>query len=289
MAWSVSRWCRTLACSLALAGPGLPAHAEGPLKIVTEEFPPYSMTQNGKVTGLATDVLQAVLKEVNMQGNIQSMPWARAYEVAQGPETVLIYSITRTPVREKLFKWIGVIAPADWCLFSLQSRHLALNRLEEAKSRQVATVNQDVGEQFLVSKGFAIGQNLQSSAKYEFNYEKLKLGRVDLWVSNALVAAYLARRLVLATVGFCMLFALVTVAVRTWSAWHGNVSAMRGKLDLLDQVYQRPLSKAIWEMDRDLLKTHVASAANVAAIGRMELKITLANGTPEVLQQTRDG
>ena len=194
MAWSVSRWCRTLACSLALAGPGLPARADGPLKIVTEEFPPYNMTQNGKVTGLATDVLQAVLKEVNMQGHIQSMPWARAYEVAQGPETVLIYSITRTPAREKLFKWIGVIAPADWCLLSLQSRPLAPNRLEEAKSRQVATVNQDVGEQFLVSKGFAIGQNLQSSAKYEFNYEKLKLGRVDLWVSNALVAAYLARQ-----------------------------------------------------------------------------------------------
>lgn len=99
----------------------------------------------------------------------------------------------------------------------------------------------------------------------------------------------LGSRLVLATVGFCMLFALVTVAVRTWSAWHGNVSAMRGELDLLDQVYQRPLSKAIWEMDRDLLKTHVASAANVAAIGRVELKITLASGTPEVLQQTRDG
>jgi len=99
----------------------------------------------------------------------------------------------------------------------------------------------------------------------------------------------LGSRLVLATVGFCILFALVTVAVRTWSAWHGNVSAMRGELDLLDQVYQRPLSKAIWEMDRDLLKTHVASAANVAAIGRVELKITLANGTPEVLQQTRDG
>lgn len=99
----------------------------------------------------------------------------------------------------------------------------------------------------------------------------------------------LGGRLVLVTVGFCILFALVTVAVRTWSAWHGNVSAMRAELDLLVQVYQRPLSKAIWEMDRDLLKTHVASAANVAAIGRVELKITPASGTPETLQHTRAG
>jgi len=193
MAGSVSGWCRTL-CGLALAAVGLHARADDALRIVTEEFPPYNMTQNGKITGLATDVLQAVLKEVNMQGNIQSMPWARAYEVAQSSDTVLIYSITRTPARENLFKWIGVVAPADWCLFSLQGKPIKLSHLDEAKARQVATVNQDVGEQFLVSKGFAIGKNLQSSAKYEFNYEKLKLGRVDLWVSNVLVAAHLARQ-----------------------------------------------------------------------------------------------
>lgn len=59
---------------------------------------------------------------------------------------------------------------------------------------------------------------------------------------------------------------------------------MRGELELLEQIYQRPLSKAIWEMDRDLLRTHVASAANVAAIGRVELHIT-----PKVLQHTREG
>lgn len=99
----------------------------------------------------------------------------------------------------------------------------------------------------------------------------------------------LGGRLVLATVGFCMLFALAAVAMRTWSAWHGNIAAMRGELELLDQLYQRPLSKAIWEMDRDLLRTHVASAANVAAIGRVELHITPAGGTPEMLQQTREG
>lgn len=187
------RWRRCCAVVLALAA--LPAAAAGPaLRIVTEEFPPYNMTVNGKPTGLATEVLEAVLKEVNVQGSIQFMPWARAYEIAQGPDTVLIYSITRTAAREKLFKWVGAVAPADWCLFSLQSRRVKLQRLDEARARQVATVNQDVGEQYLASQGFALGQNLQSSAKYELNYEKLKAGRVDLWVANTLVAAYLSRQ-----------------------------------------------------------------------------------------------
>ncbi len=181
-------------CVAGLACVVLQARAAETVKIVTEEFPPYNLTQNGTITGLSTEVVEAVLKEIKLQGSFQSMPWARAYDIAQSSENVLIYSIARTPNRETLFKWVGVIAPADWYLFSLQGKNPKLNQLDDAKSRQIATVNQTAGEQFLVSKGFVIGQNLQSSVKYEFNYEKLKLGRVDLWVSNGLVAAYLARQ-----------------------------------------------------------------------------------------------
>jgi len=174
----------------AWAGPGLAGET---VKIVTEEFPPYNYTHNGKVTGLATEVVQAVLDEMKVNGSIQSMPWARAYDTALNAENVMIYSISRTAQRDKIFKWVGVIAPGDWYLFSLHGRNLKLQHLDEAKKYQTATVNEDVGEQFLVSKGFAIGKNLQSSNKYEFNYQKLKLGRVDLWVANGLVAAHLAR------------------------------------------------------------------------------------------------
>ena len=122
------------------------------------------------------------------------MPWARAYETAQSTEGALIYSIGRTKARDRLFKWVGVIAPADYYLFSLQERNLKLGQLEDAKKYQTATVNEDVGEQFLVSNGFVLGKNLQSSVKYEFNYEKLKLGRVDLWVMGELTAFHLARQ-----------------------------------------------------------------------------------------------
>jgi polar amino acid transport system substrate-binding protein len=186
---------RTLCLALpALAG--LPALAASELRIVTEELPPYNMTQGGQVTGMSTEVVQAVLKDVGMPAPaIQSMPWARAYDIALNTENVLIYSITRTPQREKLFKWVGVIAPTQWYLFSRTGRSLpAIKSVEEARKHQIATVNEDVGEQYLVSKGFVIGKNLQSSNKYEFNYDKLRGGRVDLWVANDLVAHYLSRR-----------------------------------------------------------------------------------------------
>jgi len=164
------------------------------LKVLTEEFPPYNYTENGRITGFSTAVVQAVLKEAQLQGDFQSLPWARAYETAQTSDSVLIYSIARNPQREKLFKWVGVIAPTQYYLFSLPQRKLRFDRLEQAKAYQTATVNEDAGEQFLITKGFVKGQNLQSSVKYELNYEKLKRGRVDLWIMPELVAVYLARQ-----------------------------------------------------------------------------------------------
>ncbi len=183
----------TLALSLiaSLCG-SLSAFGHG-ITVVTEELPPYNMTVDGKLTGMGTEVVQAVLDEVGETARIQSMPWARAYDIALNSENVLIYSIARTPQRESLFKWVGVIAPTRWFLFSLPGTEFNLKSLDDARQYQIATVKEDVGEQYLIDKGFAIGRNLQSSNKYEHNYEKLKAGRVDLWISNELNAHYLVR------------------------------------------------------------------------------------------------
>lgn len=183
-----------LIASAGLLACAIPAQAVETIKVLTEEYPPLNFTENGKITGLGTEVVQAVLKEVNIEGQFQSMPWARAYETTQSTENVLIYSINRSKEREKLFKWIGPITPSEYYLFSLKSRGLLLDNLEAAKSLQTGTVNQAIGEQFLLSRGFEIGRNLQSTAKYELSYEKLKMGRVDLWVMNEFGAYYIARQ-----------------------------------------------------------------------------------------------
>ncbi|OGB52642.1 MAG: amino acid ABC transporter substrate-binding protein [Burkholderiales bacterium RIFOXYC12_FULL_60_6] len=184
--WGLTGFC-------AVLGSVSVTHAET-LTVLTEEFPPYNYTDHGQLTGFSTEVVRAVLQEAKIDGLIQSQPWARAYETAKDANSVLIYSIARTVQREKLFKWVGVIAPTQYYLFSLPQRKLQFTQLEQAKNYQIATVNEDVGEQFLISKGFQKGKNLQSSVKYELNYEKLKLGRVDLWIMTELVAAYLSRQ-----------------------------------------------------------------------------------------------
>lgn len=99
----------------------------------------------------------------------------------------------------------------------------------------------------------------------------------------------LGTRLVLATLGFCFVFTLFAVGVRTLYAWNEAWNEMNADLALLEQVYQKTLSKAVWEMDRDALHTHVESTNQVASVGRIVLKLHSANRTPEVIERQAEG
>lgn len=70
----------------------LPA-AAAPLTLVTEEFAPYSYRDHGKVSGYATEVLEAALTHAGLAYSVQIYPWARALQMAGTRPNVLIYSI----------------------------------------------------------------------------------------------------------------------------------------------------------------------------------------------------
>ena len=46
-----------------------------PLQMLTEDYPPYNYKDKGKITGVGMEVLQATLKELNMQADIKLWPW----------------------------------------------------------------------------------------------------------------------------------------------------------------------------------------------------------------------
>lgn len=99
----------------------------------------------------------------------------------------------------------------------------------------------------------------------------------------------LGRKLVLATLAFCIVFTMLTVTVRTWSAWQSNLEAMTAELSLIDQVFQRTLAKAIWELDRETMQTQLDSVSRVAALGLVELHILRPGRTAEVFEHRSAG
>lgn len=102
-------------------------------------------------------------------------------------------------------------------------------------------------------------------------------------------AGSLARRLVLATLAFCVLFTLATVSVRTWFAWGSNLATMNAELGLIDQVFQGTLSKAVWEMDSEALQAQIDSVALAAPVGRVELRILRPGRAPELVARQHPG
>lgn len=102
-------------------------------------------------------------------------------------------------------------------------------------------------------------------------------------------AQSLAARLVLATLGFCLLFTVATIGVLTYSAWNSGLAQMNTELTQIEQVYSGTLSKAIWELDHESLHTHVLSATHVPAVGKVVLKVTLANRAAEVIEGSSKG
>jgi len=160
--------------------------------IMTEEYPPYNYTEDGKLTGLSTEVVQAIADRIGHSKEVEVMPWTRAYTLIQKSEGQILFSMTRTEAREELFKWVGPVAANKWVLFARKGSGIKLASLDEAKKiGKIGTYKDDAAESFLKAEGFS---NLDSVLNDEQNVPKLTAGRIDLWIVGELQGIYKAKK-----------------------------------------------------------------------------------------------
>jgi len=80
---------------------------------ITEQFPPFSYQEDGKLQGISVDLLEKMLGHMNMTLNkseINLLPWDQGYQMALQDNNTVIFSTGRIPEREALFKWVGPIS-----------------------------------------------------------------------------------------------------------------------------------------------------------------------------------
>ncbi|MFZ6745452.1 substrate-binding periplasmic protein [Undibacterium sp. JH2W] len=125
----VRRLATLLFCMLA----SLDAMAEEtPLRFYTEEYPPISFSQKGKAAGLGTEVVEEIMNRLGISAPIEVVPWARAYAHASTTPNVGLFVTTRTPEREKLFKWVGPVS-ATTAHFYTRRGGQRFDNLEQAR------------------------------------------------------------------------------------------------------------------------------------------------------------
>lgn len=162
-----------------------PLVAQTRITVVTEDIPPLNYLVGGRIEGISTEIVRAVLKRADIVGDIQVYPWARAIQMAESQANVLIYSIGRLRDREKRFKWIGPMYLFTESLYKLSSRRdITLEVLEDAKRYKVGVVHGYAVHELLKGKGFEDGLNLEPIASQEQNIRKLFANRIDLLVGS---------------------------------------------------------------------------------------------------------
>lgn len=168
----------------------LPCSASKSLSILTEESPPFSFTQKGKLTGFATQVVQEISLRLGITDNIEVVPWARGYKRLCTEPNIVLFSTARTPERDSLFYWVGPIYSFRLGFYARKADARHIGSLEAAKQvGSIATYRADYREQILESLGFT---NLDSSNSLQSCVRKLMSGRVDLWFSDNIGAPKVA-------------------------------------------------------------------------------------------------
>ncbi|QYF95714.1 ABC transporter substrate-binding protein [Massilia sp. PAMC28688] len=165
-----------LASLLAALHAGAAAQAQL-LHIATENSPPTSMLDNGRVVGIATDKVREAMQRAAIDYTLEVLPWKRAYSIALTRANGCVYSTTRTPEREHLFKWAGPTDEGDWVLMGRADRSYQLRTLEDARKLRIGTYGGDARDSFLRSRGFLVDPAPNDLS----NPQKLLLGRIDLW------------------------------------------------------------------------------------------------------------
>ena len=107
--------------------------------------------------------------------------------MAQDEANVLLYSVTRKPERETLFKWVGPIAQNRKYLFRLKARtDIQVSSLEDAKAYVVGAVRDSSMAEQLLGMGFASGKNLDLVSDKTLNTRRMYASRIDLIANTKL-------------------------------------------------------------------------------------------------------
>lgn len=147
---------------------------------ITTENAPSSHPEAARVNGSGTDKVREIMARTGIDYTIEVLPWKRAYAAALTRPDGCVYSTTRTPERESLFKWIGPTDEGEWVLLGRADRNLQINSLEDARALRIGTYSGDARHDYLRSRGF----NVEPAPNDLLNEKKLMMNRIDLWAAS---------------------------------------------------------------------------------------------------------
>lgn len=160
------------------------------VKIVTELFYPFQqLDEKDELGGYSVDVVEALWNEAQEVGepNIDILPWSVAYDRALKQPNTMIFSMSRSAVREDKFLWLAPIASEKPYFWALASANITKsNQLSDFSQYRIAVIKDAVNHQYLANKGFDnlyLMAGMDANATEAHRIRMLLAGRADIVIS----------------------------------------------------------------------------------------------------------
>jgi polar amino acid transport system substrate-binding protein len=147
-----------LALSVAVAAGVARSETLDDLRWVTEEFAPYNFSQDGVATGIAVDILVKIWERMGVNRtveDIQVLPWARGYRMAQEQAGTCLFSTTVTDARRELFVFVEPVVNSNVSIIAARERAMKVDSVADLAPYQIGVVREDIGDQALQEDGFS--------------------------------------------------------------------------------------------------------------------------------------
>ncbi|MDU0356196.1 transporter substrate-binding domain-containing protein [Paraglaciecola aquimarina] len=160
------------------------------LDVYIAEYPPFQiLDENNGHTGFSVELFKEIVKLTDLEVEYIAVPWVRALDLVAQEANSIVFTMARTPEREKLFTWVDTIHEVSEGVFSLKDREdIVINNLEDVYQYSIALPRGDVAlkrlkldekppRDTLLDKTYIVEQQEQC-------IKMLTLGRVDLNFNN---------------------------------------------------------------------------------------------------------
>jgi len=152
------------------------------LILTTENYPPFNIvdSNSGAITGISTEKVRELMRRSGEKYSLNAYPWTRSFQMVLNNTNTCIFSISRTPKREQLFKWIGILRKSNWIIFARSDDTRTPKTLSDLTSYVIGTSRNDAIDNFLSGKGFKT--DLANTDSH--NPQKLLKERFDFWATE---------------------------------------------------------------------------------------------------------
>ncbi len=163
------------------------------LRILTCEEPPtnYYLIE-GEFSGTSMDIVEEIKRSLNLDVEIEVLPWVRAYSYAKKDANIVVFTCGRSQERiDHGFHFIGPVITRKHVFWSKKGKSFNISSIKDVKEKnlELGAMRGCWRSKFLMDQGLKV----QNETDHKQNIRKLLTGRIDLWVSSDIEAPPIAK------------------------------------------------------------------------------------------------